>query len=87
MSFIQEAVSVSYICIGKQRCCNQYQTQKCPLELRFTKVVGSTKLRGTPLQTWYYIYRHLLMTTEMKSYTVVKDIRCILKLDLWPPQG
>ena len=63
------------------------QTQKCPLELRFMKVVGSTKLRGTPLQTWYYIYRHLLMTTEMKSYTVVKDIRCILKLDLWPPQG
>ena len=25
--------------------------------------------------------------TEMKSYMVVKDIRCVLKLDLWPSQG
>ena len=24
---------------------------------------------------------------KKKSCTVVKDIRCILKLDLWPPQG
>ena len=37
---------------------------KCPLELRFLKVVGSAKLPGTPLQTWYYIYRHLLMTQD-----------------------
>ena len=44
MSFIQKAVSVSCICIGKQ--CYWNQTQKCPLGLRFLKLVGSAKLRG-----------------------------------------
>ena len=30
----------------------------------------SAKLLGTPLHTWYYIYRHLLMTQDTKAIFV-----------------
>ena len=45
-----------------------------------------TLTNGEPC--WQQLFCYDLMTKkEKKSCTVVKDIRCILKLDLWPPQG
>ena len=33
--------------------------EKCPLELRFLKVLDIAKLLGIPLHTWRYVYRQL----------------------------
>ena len=54
-----------------------------------------TLTNGEPC--WQQLFCYDLMTNrkaknkktkpEMKSYMVVKDIRCVLKLDLWPSQG
>ena len=49
--------------------------------------VSMIQLLKTVSMFCHKLARNKKTKPEMKSYMVVKDIRCVLKLDLWPSQG
>ena len=85
MVFSQKAVSdLHWKNVGRTKKAQQNSwDKKCPLELRFLKVVDSAKLLGTPLHTWGYVYRHLFMTHDASGNICFSSINWTTFIDLY----